>query len=420
MILDGDSLYLVAGIALLAGAVLPRLLADYAVSGPMAFVAAGLLLGAVVDASPIDPVVHYEYAERLAEVTVIVALMGVGLAIDRPVSLRGWRTTRRLIVLAMPLCIIAVAALGWGLAGLAPASALLLGAVLSPTDPVLASDVQVGAPSTGDEATDDEQDEVRFALTSEAGLNDSLAFPFVSAAVLMAAGSASSQWLPEWVAWDLLGKIALGVLVGWGSGWLLGRMSFTAPVPSLRLADYGEPMLGLAMTLGVYGLTELVHGYGFVAVFVAALTIRNTERKHAYHFELHHFIEQFERILTWVLLLLLGAAMSGGLFESLTWSGALIGVLLVLVVRPLFGLLSLVGVPAPRRERVAIAAFGVRGVSSVFYLAFASGSFLPNLAWLWATVGFTILFSVVVHGIAATPVMRALSDRRVPASDVRD
>ena len=77
----------------------------------------------------------------------------------------------------MPLCIVAVAALGWGLAGLAPATALLLGAVLSPTDPVLASDVQVGAPSTGDGATNDEQDEVRFALTSEAGLNDSLAFP---------------------------------------------------------------------------------------------------------------------------------------------------------------------------------------------------------------------------------------------------
>ena len=197
-------------------------------------------------------------------------------------------------------------------------------------------------------------------------------------------------------------------------------MSFTAPVPSLRLADYGEPMLGLAMTLGRYGLTELVHGNGFVAVFVAALTIRNTERKHAYHFELHHFIEQFERILTWVLLLLLGAAMSGGLFESLTWSGVLIGVLLVLDVRPLLGLLSLVGVQAPRRERGAMAAFGVRGVSSVFYLAVASGSFLPDLAWLWATVGFTILFSVIVHGVAATPVMRALGDRRVPVADVPD
>jgi NhaP-type Na+/H+ or K+/H+ antiporter len=89
----------------------------------------------------------------------------------------------------------------------------------------------------------------------------------------------------------------------------------------------------------------------------------------------------------------------------------------VLVVRPVCGLLSLVRVPVPRRERVAMAAFGVRGVSSVFYLAVASGSFLSDLAWLWATVGFTILFSVIVHGVAATPVMRALSDRRVPVTE---
>ncbi|HEX2175949.1 MAG TPA: cation:proton antiporter, partial [Nocardioidaceae bacterium] len=234
MTLDGDSLYLVAGIALLAGAVLPRVLADYAVSAPMAFVGAGLLLGAVAEAAPIDPVAHHEYAERLAEVAVIVALMGVGLAIDRRPGLRTWRTTWRLLLVAMPLCIAAVALLGWGLAGLTPAGALLLGAVLSPTDPVLASDVQVGAPSTGGHATGDEQDEVRFALTSEAGLNDGLAFPFVAAAILLAAEGDPSGWAVRWVAWDLAGKIAIGLVVGAAAGWLLGRMVFTAPLPKLR------------------------------------------------------------------------------------------------------------------------------------------------------------------------------------------
>ncbi|MDQ4008785.1 MAG: cation:proton antiporter [Actinomycetota bacterium] len=415
MTLDGDSLYLVAGIALLAGAVLPRVLAEYAVSGPMAFVGAGLLLGGFIEAEPIDPVVNFAYAKLLAELTVIVALMGVGLAIDRRPSLRGWRATWRLLLVAMPLCIGAVAVLGWGLAGLSPAAALLVGAVLAPTDPVLASDVQVGAPSTGDGATDDEQDEVRFALTSEAGLNDGLAFPFVAAAMLWATGSPSS-WLGGWLAWDLLGKVAIGVALGWLTGWLLARMAFTARLPKLRLADYGEPMLALAMTLGVYGLTELVHGYGFIAVFVAALTIRNTERRHSYHYELHHFIEQFERILTWGVLLLLGVAMSSGLFASLTWSGALVGALLVVVLRPVAGWLSLAGVRAPLRERVAIGAFGVRGISSVYYLAFASATFTGELSWLWSTVAFTILFSVIVHGVSATPVMRALSDRRAPAS----
>jgi NhaP-type Na+/H+ or K+/H+ antiporter len=414
MAVDGASLYLVAGIALLAGAILPRLLAEYAVSAPMAFVGAGLLLGLFVDAAPIDPVQHHQYAEHFSEVAVIVALMGVGLAIDRRPSLRGWNTTWRLLLVAMPVSIAVVALLAWGMAGLAPAAALLLGAVLSPTDPVLASDVQVGGPSTGDGATDDEQDEVRFALTSEAGLNDGLAFPFVSAAILAAAAPGPGEWLLRWVAWDVAGKIAIGVLVGYAAGWLLGRMAFTAPVPQLRLADFGEPMLALAMTFGVYGLAELLYGYGFIAVFVAAITIRSTERQHSYHYELHHFVEQFERMLTWVLLLLLGVAMSSGLFASLTWSGALIGALLVVVVRPLAGWLSLTGVAAPVRERVAMAAFGVRGISSVFYLAYASASFTGDLPWLWSTVAFTILFSVVVHGVTATPVMRMLSNRRAP------
>jgi sodium/hydrogen antiporter len=414
MAVDGASLYLVAGIALLAGAILPRVLADYAISAPMAFVGAGLLLGLFIDAGPIDPIRHHQYAEHFAEVTVIVALMGVGLAIDRRPSLRGWNTTWRLLLVAMPICMGAVALLAWGVAGLAPAAALLLGAVLAPTDPVLASDVQVGAPSTGDEATDDEQDEVRFALTSEAGLNDGLAFPFVAAAILAASAPGPGEWVLRWLAWDLVGKAAIGLLVGYAAGWLLGRMAFTAPVPQLRLADFGEPMLALAITLGVYGLAELVHGYGFIAVFVAAITIRGTERRHSYHYELHHFIEQFERMLTWVLLLLLGLAMSAGLFESLTWSSVLIGALLVVVVRPLAGWLSLTGVAAPMRERVAMAAFGVRGIGSVFYLAFASASFAGDLPWLWSTVAFTILFSVVVHGVTATPVMRMLSDRRAP------
>lgn len=412
MSLDGGSLYLVAGVALLAGAILPRLLAEYAVSGPMVFVGAGLVLGVVFDAAPIDPLAHADATEHLTEVTVVVALMGVGLAIDRRPSLSGWRTTWRLLLVAMPLTIAGVAFLGWGLAGLAPASALLLGAVLAPTDPVLASDVQVSGPSTGDSAMSDEQDEVRFALTSEAGLNDSMAFPFVAAAVLLATEGSPGDWLPAWLAWDLLGKIALGVAIGWAAGRLLGRMVFSSALPQLRLADYGEPMLALAMTLGVYGLTELVHGYGFLAVFVAALTIRDSERKHTYHYELHHFIEQFERILTWGVLLLLGVAMTSGLFSSLTWQGALVGVLLVVVVRPLVGLLSLSGMPLPRRERVAMAALGVRGISSLFYLAFAETAFRAELTWLWSTVAFTVLFSVIVHGVAATPVMRALGNRR--------
>lgn len=411
MQIDGDGLYLVAGAALLVGAVLPRLLRRYAVSAPIAFLGAGLLLGLAVDRTRLNPIAEPAITEHLAELTILVALMGVGLAIDRPIGWSRWKVTWRLLFVAMPACIAAIAGAGW-LLGLAPATALLLGAVLAPTDPVLASDVQVQGPSTGEGAEPEEDDEVRFALTSEAGLNDGLAFPFVYAAVFVATKGAVGNWALEWFAWDLIGKTVIGVAIGVGAGWLLGKMAFSAPSRTFRLADSREPVLALAMTLGVYGLAEVAQGYGFIAVFVAALTLRAAERSHDFHEELHGFIEQLEHILTWGILLLLGVAITGGLLKPLTLAGAALGILLVLVIRPVTAWVSLAGTPMRRSERWVAAAFGVRGVGSVFYLAYAGADFTEDLPWLWATVGFTVVLSVVVHGVAATPLMRMLDLRR--------
>ncbi|MFC0624060.1 cation:proton antiporter [Kribbella deserti] len=411
MQIDGDGLYLVAGTALLLGAVLPRLLRRYAVSAPIAFLGAGMLLGLVVDRGKVDPITHPALTERLTELTVIVALMGVGLAIDRPIGWRAWRTTWRLLLVAMPACVLAVAGVGWAI-GLAPATALLIGAVLAPTDPVLASDVQVQGPSTGPGAEPEEDDPVRFGLTSEAGLNDGLAFPLVYAAVFLATKGAIGEWALEWLAWELLGKTVIGVVIGAGAGWLLGRMAFSAPIESLRLADSREPILALAITLGVYGLTEVAHGYGFIAVFVAALTVRGAERGHEFHEDLHWFLEQLEHILTWGILLLLGIAVTGGILGPLTWQSVLIGLLLILVIRPLSAWVSLTGTAMNRSERWVTAAFGVRGVGSIYYLAYAGKDFAPDLGWLWATTAFVVLLSVVVHGVAVTPAMRLLDARR--------
>lgn len=411
MTINGDGLYLVAGLALLLGAVLPRLLRRYAVSAPIAFLGAGLLLGLAVDRHRLSPIAEPGLTKHFAELTILVALMGVGLAIDRPIGWRRWMVTWRLLLVAMPACIAAIAGAGW-LLGLAPATALLLGAVLAPTDPVLASDVQVQGPTTGADAEPEEDDEVRFALTSEAGLNDGLAFPFVYAAVFMATKGAVGHWAFEWFAWDLVGRTLVGVAVGVGVGWLLGKMTFDAPSRTFRLADSREPVLALAMTLGVYGLAQVLHGYGFIAVFVAALTLRAAERSHDFHEDLHGFIEQLEHILTWGILLLLGVAITAGLLAPLTFAGAALGALLVLVVRPVTAWISLARTPLRRSERWVTAAFGVRGVGSVFYLAYAGADFGTDLPWLWATVGFTVVLSVLVHGVAATPLMRMLDDRR--------
>lgn len=434
--------YLVAGLCLLLAVVLPQALRKFAISAPMVLVGIGLLIGLVpIDAGLVpDPFDDRAVVEHVTELAVLVALMGVGLALDRPLRPREWRTwaswssTWRLLVVAMPLTIGGVALLGWAVVGLAPAAALLLGAVLAPTDPVLASDVQVGGPmldedleeleaGLADEDTDTAQrlDEVRFALTSEAGLNDGLAFPFVYLAILVSAGGFGLAESGEWLGWYLIAKIVIGVAVGIASGMALARIAFRSSRPSLRLAEQGEPLLALAALLASYGAAEAVGGYGFLSVFACAMAMRASERSHDYHRAMHEVVERLERLLTLVVLLFLGIATTRGLLTDLTWSSALVGVALVFVIRPLAGWLSLTILPRQHDkpggmdagDRLAVAFFGVRGVGSIYYLAYAAGEGeFDSLPWLWSTVGFTIVLSVLVHGVTAKPWLARVDRRR--------
>ena len=426
--MTADLVYLVAGGALLLAVVLPQLLRHWAVSAPMVLVVVGMLIGLtpLPDGMPLDPQENRATIEHVTELTVLIALMGVGLALDRPLSLvrrgswGGWSPTWRLLAVSMPVSIGAVALLGWWVAGLAPALALLLGAVLAPTDPVLASDVQVAGPRTGsDEHEVEDDDEVRFSLTSEAGLNDGLAFPFVYAAILLATEGAVGGWALEWLSWYLVGKIVVGVLVGLAVGWGLAKVAFRgrrgSDLPSV--AERGESLLVLAALVSAYGAGEVVGGYGFLSVFVCAMTLRSAERGHEYHKAMHEVVERLERLFTLFVLLVLGIALTRGLLETLDWQGVLIGVLLVLVIRPVAGYLALTpwargseevgGMTAA--EKWAVSFFGVRGVGSIFYLAYAAGeSGGLGADWLWSTVAFTIVLSVMLHGALATPVMKRL------------
>jgi sodium/hydrogen antiporter len=413
-----DLTYALLGLGALLAGVLPRLLERRPLSMPIIFLAVGMLVFALPTGLPgPDPLAYPSVTTHLTEVGVIVALMGAGLKIDRPLGWRRWSSTWRLLAIAMPLTIAAVAVLGWWWAGLVPATALLLGAALAPTDPVLAADVQVGEP-TDDE---DSEDEVRFALTSEAGLNDGLAFPFVYAAIAMVMyGAAPSGWIGRWLTVDVLYKGVAGVAGGLAIGWLLGKLFFRAPSEKLRLARHSEGFLALAATFLAYGLVELIGGYGFIAVFVAARAIRSAERSHEYHQVLHDFAEQVERLLTVLLLLLFGGAVVDGLLGDLTWQAAVVGLALVFVIRPLVGWLSLRGAPGRPAEHWVIAAFGIRGIGSFFYLAYAtSHADFPGADLVWATVGLVVIVSVVAHGVAATPVMQLLDREGERTGEVR-
>jgi sodium/hydrogen antiporter len=406
-----DLTFALVGVGALLAGLLPRLLDSRPLSMPIVFLGLGMAVFALPTGLPDpDPLKYPEVAEHLTEVGVIVALMGAGLKLDRPIGWRAWSSTWRLLAVAMPLTIAATAFLGWWWIGLAPATAMLLGSALAPTDPVLASDVQVGEP-TEDE---DSEDEVRFALTSEAGLNDALAFPFVYAAIAMATmGNEPTEWLLEWLMVDGLYRLAVGIVSGLVTGWLLGRLFFRPRSETFRLAKHAEGFLALAATFLAYGLAEVVGGYGFLAVFVCACSIRASERSHEYHQVLHDFAEQIERLLTVLLLLLFGGAVVAGLLGPLTWQAVAVGLAVVLLVRPVSAWLSLRGAPGTSRERTVIALFGIRGIGSFYYLSYAvASSAFPDSDLAWATVGLVVIVSVVVHGVTATPIMEWLDRHR--------
>lgn len=413
-------LFAALGVVALAAALLPRLLGRVPVSMPMVFLGSGIALFAAVPALPSpDPLVHGTITTHLTEVCVIVSLMGAGLAINRAFSRKGWASTWRLLGITMIATIAIMVIAGITLLGLGVAAALLLAASLAPTDPVLASEVQVAEPA--EDADDPGEDEARFALTSEAGLNDGLAFPFTYLALgVAAAGTVSWQVIGSWIAIDLGWRLLIGVTTGLVIGWLLRRLFFRTPVQSLRLAEHAEGFVALAATFLAYGIAEAIEGYGFLAVFVCACTIRAGERSHGYHRVLHNWVEQLERLLTVVVLLLLGGAIARGLLEPLQPIDIAVVAAFLLVIRPLTGWLGLVRGTTGPRERLVIAFFGVRGIGSLFYIAYALGyGPFDHADRLWAIVGLTVAGSVVLHGITATPAMILLDRAREKAANAR-
>lgn len=415
----GAVVYAAAGLATLAAALLPRLLGRAPISMPMVFLAVGAVAFVVIEPLPDpDPLQHGDVTMHITELCVIVSLMGAGIALDRPVGWRRWATTWRLLGITMPLSMIAVGLLGWSVLGLGVAGAVLLAAALAPTDPVLATEVQVGEPA---EDPDGDEDEPRFALTSEAGLNDGLAFPFTYAAITISlAGTDPGGWLAQWLAVDLLWRVAAGTIMGLAVGWALGRLFFSARSETFRLAQHAEGFVALAATFLTYGLAELVGGYGFVAVFVCACTIRAAERSHGYHRVLHQYVEQFERLLTILVIFLLGGAVATGLLAGTTWRDVLVALVILLVIRPAAGLIGLANGTTGPRERLVISFFGVRGVGSLFYVAYAleNGDFLEPGA-VWRVVALVVVGSIVIHGLSATPTMRLLDRRQTDRKSVQ-
>lgn len=411
-------LLLLSGIALLGTFLLPGLLQNRLLSLPIIYVSFGFLIFSLpLDLPLINPDNNYfdrQLMEYITEFIVIISLAGSGLKMKRPPGWKSWSTGWYLLGIAMPLTIASISLLGWGWLGLAPASAILLGAVLAPTDPVLAANVQVGPPKDNSA-----EDEVRFGLTLEAGLNDGLAFPFVYLALALVVSTNVTNTLLTWAWWDFGYRIGMGLLCGLllGKGLVYIFNRFRLRMLKVHDTEIEEGFFILAATLLTYSITEIVEGYGFLAVFVAAVVSGNVEASNVdSRQQSYEAIDQVEQAVLGIFLIAFGGITATGGLTELTWQGAVVGILVLLLLRPLAGMLAFLPSGLPFVEKMAISYFGIRGVGSLYYLAYAHNSEqFPEIDSVWSIVNFTMLASILLHGLSVKPVL-AWVDRRMGRS----
>jgi NhaP-type Na+/H+ or K+/H+ antiporter len=399
---------LVGGLVILAGAVLLSVQHGRPFSAALVYLGIGAAAGLGLRAVGVtwyDPIEDAALFSRAAEVAVIVSLFGAGVKLDRAITWRGWRTPALLLAVAMPLTIAGMAFLGSWIVGMTAASAVLLGAVLAPTDPVLAEDIQVGGPSQ-----DEPEDEARFSVTAEAGLNDGLAFPFVMLALLgyERGFDRIGEWGWEWFLADALYAVIGGVLIGAVAGRLLARLTYQV-IDRGWLTNPFDAFVAIGAIFAVYGAAELLEAYGFLAVFAAGVAFRRYEEGHEVNQRLHEVTLVIEKLGELTVLLLLGSVLPIGGVLELGWPVIVAALGLLFVIRPLAVLVSLLPSGVPWRQRLFIAWFGIRGIGSIYYLGFAFVVITPADARpLFSVVAVAILASVVVHGLTSAPLTRRL------------
>ncbi|MBD2113989.1 MULTISPECIES: cation:proton antiporter [Cyanophyceae] len=337
--------------------------------------------------------------ERLTEFVVLISLFSCGLKMNRPLKTWAWNSTIRLIGFLMPISIFAIAAIGHFFLKLEWGVGILLGGILAPTDPVLASEVQLTNPQ--------DQDELRFGLTSEGGLNDALAFPFVYFGLHWIKDDNWQSWFGRWVAVDLLWAIAAGLLVGIGVAkgicWLERHLAKRNSVDEVM-----EDFVGLSTILLAYSVAELVHGYGFLAVFVAGVAMYHHRLSDERSLSRLKFMERLEKLTEIGTILLLGSLLRVEPMLKFAVPGLIIAGLLILVIRPLGAWVSTIGSPVHPATRLLFGWFGIRGVGSLYYLTYCLGQGLQDEAGemiAWLTI-ITVTISVTLHGVTSTPLMQ--------------
>lgn len=378
----------------------------------------------------LDPARHGPSLEVLTEIAVVTSLFTAGLKLRKPLGSRLWRLPLALASLSMVLTVSLVAILGVFLLDLPLGAGILLGAILAPTDPVLASDVQVS--HAGD------TNRLRFTLTGEAGLNDGTAFPFVLLGLgllgLHELGAGAWRWLAVDVLWAIGAGLAIGALLGKAVGQLVVflRRRYLAAV------GYDD-FLALGLIATSYGLALALHAYGFLAVFAAGMALRTVERdlsgdeilsdisevrgtdaqissheQHAPAFmaaAVLNFNEQMERLGELALMLVTGALLA---WIDLSAPAVALALLLFFIVRPLAVAPVSLAAGMSVRQAAMVSWFGIRGIGSLYYLFYAINLGIPSYlaGWMVETVVCVIATSVILHGLSVDLLMRRYSQDR--------
>ena len=389
------------GAAVLVGAVAMSHQHERAFSASVIYLACGTL-GAVglsaLGVRPLSPVGNHVLLERLTELALVVAVFSAGLTIERHVGTRSWISIMTLLVVVMPLSILAIAAFGVWAMGLPFGAALLLGAVLAPTDPVLAGDVGLSAP--GGEVYGEPQ----LSLHTEAGFNDGLASPFVVLA-LFVAERGGSGWLGRWALADLLYGAGFALLLGAAAG-IGAAFAFTRARNRGLISRDLDGFVAIGFALLLYGVTQSLGAYGLLAVFAAGFAFRRYEYEHEVHPAVHRGTDAAGKILELLVLLMLGSMLTITGLRAPGLGGWLLAPVLLLVIRPVLVLATTNPRLMSVRSRVFLGFFGVRGVAAVFYAAtVVDAHALPaseQHVVVWTTIA-CVITSIVVHGLSATP-----------------
>lgn len=415
--------FMLIGGLLLAMGLTSSLLKRSPFTSAIIYLAVGILVGpTVLDLFHFNPLKQSALLEALTEVAVLISLFSAGVKMPGPFSFSRWRAPVLLATVSMVITVALVAAFAYYVLGLPLGAGVLLGAILAPTDPVLATDVQIRHPG--------DRDRLRFTLTCEAGMNDGSAFPFVMLGMgllgLHELGDFGLNWVLVDVLWATFAGIGVGVVAGAALarlGWKLRREPFKHEL----LDDF----LGLGLIGVVYGLAVLLHAWGFLAVFFAAVALRQTEMKlaKAAHDALGVpedpasadadaspepppmvsegslvFKEHLERLSEVLLILLIG----GTLFiDSWSWPAVGLALFVFMVARPLSVVAGLAGTRTPWRIRALTGWFGVRGIGSLYYLMYAIQQGLPEalaLQLIQLTL-IVVTLSILLHGTSVKPLM---------------